>query len=206
MEQNKHSDVGICGVQLVDQQGKVARTCARFPSLGRLTAQAFGFDKFPGLKHTGMSMREWNHMHSRAVDQIMGAFFLVRRDLFETLGGFDERFFVYFEEVDFSFRALKAGYKSMYFAETQAYHAGGGTSRQVKAVRLFYSLRSRMIYGFKHFSYPQAWTLVGTTMIVEPISRLFFCVLRQDRVGTADTIKAYRQLWSALPRIIHGRM
>ncbi len=47
-------------------------------------------------------MLEWDHGDSREVDQVMGAFFLVRRALFETLGGFDERFFVYFEEADLS--------------------------------------------------------------------------------------------------------
>jgi GT2 family glycosyltransferase len=205
MGQEKNRDVGICGIQLVGDFGEVVRTCSRFPSLGRLTAQALGFNKFPGLKKTGMRMEEWDHESSRRVDQTIGAFFLVWRELFESLGGFDEVFFVYFEEVDFSFRAKIAGYKSMYLADVQAYHAGGGTSRQVKEVRLFYSLRSRLIYGLKHFPAPQAWALLVVTMIFEPISRFFFCVAKRNWVGISNTIQGYRRLWGALPCIIASR-
>lgn len=204
MEKEWNRSVGICGIQLVDDTGKVARTCSRFPSLGRLIAQAFGLDKFPFLKNTGMHMRDWDHLRSMTVDQIMGAFFMVRRDLFESLDGFDERFFVYFEEVDFSYRAVKKGFKSVYLSDTRAYHAGGGTSRQVKALRLFYSLRSRLHYGFKHFSAIQAWLLLGVTILVEPVSRTIFCALRQDWAGIKNTIRGYRMLLYALPLIVCG--
>jgi hypothetical protein len=202
MEAKANADVGICGVQLVDEAGAVSRTCARFPSLARLSAQALGLNKIPGLKQMGMHMNGWDHGHTSEVDQVIGAFFLIRRNLFEALGGFDERFFVYFEEVDISFRAQALGYKSVYFADAQAFHAGGGTSRQVKAMRLFYSLRSRLLYGFKHFSCWQAWSLVIVTMIIEPFTRLFFCALHRDRKGIIDTLQGYRLLWKDLPLIV----
>jgi hypothetical protein len=202
MEAEKNADVGICGVQLVDESGTVSRTCARFPTLGRLTAQALGLNKIPGLKHTGMHMKDWDHRHTAEVDQVMGSFFLIRRQLFEALGGFDERYFVYFEEVDLSFRAKCAGFKSMYLTEAKAYHAGGGTSHQVKAMRLFYSLRSRLLYGFKHFPLWQAWVLTGVTMIMEPVSRFFFCAFKRDWKGIHNTAKGYRYLWLSLPQVI----
>jgi hypothetical protein len=201
MESVENADVGICGVQLLDKSGTVSRTCARFPTLGRLTAQAFGLNKIPGLKHTGMHMKDWDHGHTAEVDQVMGSFFMIRRQLFEALGGFDERFFVYFEEVDLSFRARSIGYKSVYLADAQAYHAGGGTSGQVKAMRLFYSLRSRLLYGFKHFTRCQAWVLVIVTMMIEPFTRLIFCALYRDRAGIFNTLQGYRLLWLSLPRI-----
>jgi GT2 family glycosyltransferase len=202
MEAETNAQVGICGVQLVDEAGAISRTCARFPSLVRLSAQALGLNKIPGLGHTGMHMKEWDHSRTSEVDQVMGAFFLIRRKLFEALGGFDERYFVYFEEVDLSFRARALGYKSVYLADTQAFHAGGGTSRQVKAMRLFYSLRSRLVYGFKHFPHWQAWTLVAVIMLIEPITRLIFCALHRDREGMINTLQGYRFLWKDLPRIV----
>ena len=204
MEAEENADVGICGVQLVDESNAVSRTCARFPTLGRLTAQAFGLNKIPGLKHTGMHMKDWDHGHTAEVDQVMGSFFMIRRKLFEAMGGFDERFFVYFEEVDLSFRARSIGYKSVYLADAQAYHAGGGTSGQVKAMRLFYSLRSRLLYGFKHFTRCQAWALVIVTMMIEPFTRLIFCALYRDWAGIFNTLQGYRLLWLSLPRIVFG--
>jgi hypothetical protein len=202
MEAAANAQVGICGVQLVDEAGAVSRTCARFPSLARLSAQALGLNKIPGLKHTGMHMNGWDHSHTSEVDQVIGAFFLIRRNLFDALGGFDDRFFVYFEEVDLSFRARAMGYKSVYLADAQAFHAGGGTSRQVKAMRLFYSLRSRLLYGFKHFSRWQAWALVAVTMVIEPFTRLIFCALHRDREGMINTLQGYRLLWKDLPRTV----
>jgi hypothetical protein len=202
MEAETNADIGICGVQLVDEAGAVSRTCARFPSLARLSAQAFGLNKIPGLKHTGMHMKGWDHRHTSEVDHVIGAFFLIRRNLFEALNGFDERFFVYLEDIDLSFRAWTKGYKSVYLADVQAYHAGGGTSRQVKAMRLFYSLRSRLLYGFKHFSRWQAWALVIVTMMIEPFTRLIFCALYRDWKGMLNTLQGYCLLWRDVPRIV----
>lgn len=204
MERPENSHIGICGIQLSDEKGRVARSCSRSPTLGRLVAGALGVDKLPGLRGAGMRMAEWTHGETRAVDQVMGAFFLIRRDLFDRLGGFDERFFVYFEEVDFSFRARRAGWKSMYLAEAQAFHAGGGTSRQVKAHRLFYSLRSRLLYGFKHFPRWQGWVLVGVTGVLEPITRTAWCLARGDVAGVRHTWFAYRMLWRGMGRIVRG--
>jgi N-acetylglucosaminyl-diphospho-decaprenol L-rhamnosyltransferase len=61
-------------------------------------------------------MTEWSYSHSRKVDHVMGAFYLVRRTLFETLHGFDERFFVYPKDLDFSLRAREAGWYSYYLS------------------------------------------------------------------------------------------
>lgn len=204
MEQPENADVGICGIQLVDESGQLNRTCARFPTLGRLAAGALGLDKVPGLRGAAMRMADWDHAETRAVDQVIGAFFLIRRDLFERLGGFDERFFVYFEEVDLSFRARQAGWRSVYLAGARAFHAGGGTSRQVKAHRLFYSLRSRLLYGFKHFSGWQAWVLMGVTCLVEPLTRTGYCLVRRDWAGMRNTWAAYRMLWGGIGRIVRG--
>ena len=205
MERAENARIGICGIQLVDEQGRISPTCARFPTLGRLTAQALGLNKIPGLQHTGLHMTDWNHGQTAEVDHVIGAFFLIRRSLFESLGGFDERFFVYLEDIDLSFRSQSLGFKSVYLADAQAYHAGGGTSRQVKDVRLFYSLRSRLLYGFKHFLSWQAWMLTGITLAAEPFNRLLYCALGRDWSGMENTLRGYRYLWGDLPQIIASR-
>lgn len=204
MERPGNEKVGICGIQLVDEQGEVSRTCARYPTLGRLVSSALGLDKMPGLRGSGMRMISWNHSDTRKVDQVMGAFFFIRREVFEACNGFDERFFVYFEEVDVAKRSRLAGWDSWYLTEAQAFHAGGGTSRQVKAHRLFYSLRGRMLYAFKHFPRWQAWTLVAVTNLLEPFTRSTWCLLRGDFVGIKHTWVAYRMLWRSMGHILRG--
>ena len=204
MERPENRKVGICGIQLVDEQGRVSRTCARYPTLGRLVSSALGLDKVPGMKGTGMGMRDWDHLQAREVDQVMGAFFFCLREVFEACGGFDERFFVYFEEVDVARRSRLAGWATWFLTGARAFHAGGGTSRQVKVHRLFYSLRSRLLYGLKHFPRWQAWLLVFVTSAIEPFTRSVWCLLRGDLAGVKYTWAAYRMLWRAMGHILRG--
>lgn len=204
MSRTEAADIGIVGIQLLDENGEVARSCSRFPSLRQFFAQALGINRLRPFRLWTQPMIEWAHDADREVDQVIGAFFLMRRSLFDRLHGFDERFFVYFEEVDFSFRAKQAGFRSVYLAGAQAFHAGGGTSRQVKAHRLFYALRSRMLYGFKHFSTVRAWALVFVTLCIEPVSRSVFS-LREGWSGVRNTLAAYGMLYGDLGNILQRR-
>jgi GT2 family glycosyltransferase len=190
--------VGLCGVQLVDKSGHVAHSCARFPHAFGFLAHSLGAVRFfPRLGHL---MAEWPHDQTREVDHVIGAFFLVRRSLFEELGGFDERFFVYLEDLDFSYRAHKAGWKTIYLTDAQAFHAGGGTSNQVKAKRMFYSLRSRLLYAFKHFNRAGALLVLLSTLLVEPLTRTGYALLRGSWTSIKETWSGYAMLYRWLPQ------
>jgi N-acetylglucosaminyl-diphospho-decaprenol L-rhamnosyltransferase len=194
MEESGNSMVGICGVRIVGDSGVTAASCARFPTLtmflGRMTGLSWVAPRFFPPHILGPQECQLN----RQVDQIIGAFFLVRTKLFLELGGFDERFFVYFEEVDFSLRARKYGFSSYLLADTVAFHKGCVSSDQVKSRRLFYSLRSRFQYGFKHFSRLKAWGLVVLTFTVEFPARILAAVLAFSWAGLFETVSAYGQL------------
>jgi len=202
MEKKENERVGICGVQLVDEKGIVQRTCARFPTLGQFVSKIFGLDYLlPNVFHSHF-MIEWDHMENKTVDHVIGAFFLVRKEVFDKLNGCDERFFVYFEDVDFSLRAYKAGWKSAFLSESKVYHKGGGISEQVKAKRLFYSLRSRILYGYKHFRWLPATILVLLTLLVEPWTRLIWNIIKGSNKELVETFKAYFLLWKDIPTLL----
>lgn len=194
--ENQH--VGICGVQLIDEQGKVAKHCSKYPTFSSMLSHSLGLSRLS--QKLGYDMSDWSHNETREVDHVIGAYYLVRRELFEKLDGFDERFFVYLEDLDFSFRASKAGWKTVYLAEAQAFHLGGGCSSQVKARRLFYSLRSRLLYGFKHFSRWQGWGIVVVTCIAEPCVRALQCILKLDFVGLREVFRGYWYLYKQIPK------
>jgi N-acetylglucosaminyl-diphospho-decaprenol L-rhamnosyltransferase len=202
MCRDENSDIGICGIQLLDESGNVARSCARFPSLKVFVMQALGLNRLPWWSADGVHMIEWDHKSTRDVDHVIGAFFLVRRIVYDTLGGFDERFFVYLEDLDFSLRAHNAGWRCMYLAHVQAFHVGGGTTRRIKATRLFYSLRSRLLYAFKHFSKLNAWLLLLIMIAVEPCSRLSLASAHRSSIEAGYTLGAYRMLMKSIPKII----
>lgn len=192
MQSAQGERVGICGAQLIDEAGHVARSCSRFPTPRRFVAQAFGLDKL--APRMGCAMTEWPHHTTQRVDQVIGAFFLMRAPLFAELGGFDERFFLYYEEVDLSYRANQAGWQSVYVAHAKAFHKGGGTSNQVKALRLFYILRSRLQYSFKHFTPWGAGLVVASTLVAEPIARTLLGVARRSVADLHETWQAYAML------------
>lgn len=197
-----HADVGIAGVQLLDEAGDVARTCARFPTPGRAIGMMAGLERIaPGLV-PGHFMDDWDHGDTRAVDQVMGAFFLTRRPLFEQLGGFDERFFVYLEEVDYSFRAKQAGWATHFVADAQVFHRGCGTTQEIRDVRLFYILRSRALYFFKHASPLQAGTYFGAMLTVECAARLAQALAHRSAAAMRETLSGYQMLWRDVPRIL----
>ncbi len=187
-----HSKVGICGVRLLDEAGHVSRSCARFPSVRHFVLHAMGLDRLaPGL---GYLMQDWDHLQTRQVDHVIGAFYLVRSEVFKALQGFDERFFVYLEDLDFSLRAQQAGWDSYFLADAQAFHAGGGTSKQVRARRLFYVLRSRLLYAFKHFSRSGATGVTLATVMLEPWARTVWFLVRRSWSGVKETWWAYGML------------
>lgn len=192
MKEKTSAHVGICGVRLLDEFNHTSRCASRFPSVKGFFSHALGIDRI--LPSSGHFMAEWDHESTSEVDQVIGAFFFVRRDLFFKLNGFDERFFVYFEEVDFSYRAKKWGWNSLYYSDATAFHEGGGTSNQIKAKRLFYSLRSRILYASKHFNLIYFTCVLIISLFIEPVARIFFGTLKLSISNLKETAKAYISL------------
>jgi N-acetylglucosaminyl-diphospho-decaprenol L-rhamnosyltransferase len=190
--------IGAAGVRLTDEEGRTQRCCARAPTPWRLLGQSVGLDRFLPRLFPPHFMSEWDHETTRPVDQVMGAFLLVRRDLFERLGGFDERFFVYYDDVDLCLEIRRAGWDVVHFAGAHAYHKGGGTTDKVKATRLFYLWRSRSAFAGKHFSLPGRLTVLAATLLAEPAARLARAALRGRGDELSETLGAMRMLWRAL--------
>jgi hypothetical protein len=198
MEEPANADVAICGVRLVGDMGAPAVSCARFPTLGTFFNQATGLTRLLPRFFKPQLMTPEECRATRDVDQVIGAFFLIRRSVFEELDGFDGRFFVYFEEVDLSLRARQHGYRSVYLADATIYHRGGVSSNQIAATRLFYSLRSRLLFGFKHFGRLEAAALVVITVAIEPVARLAHALVRGSFVEARETVRGYQELFGYL--------
>ena len=195
MEKPENRKIGICGIQLVDELGKTSFTCSRFPSTQRIIGTAFGLQRlFPSLINKQL-MVDWDHHEDREVDQVMGAFFLIRRDLFIKLNGFDERFFVYYEEVDLALRAKQEGWSSHFISSAQAFHKGGGTTENVQGIALFYYLRSRILYCYKHFDFLPATLALIVTFTVELISRLLRAFFSLSIKQVMSVLEAYHKLY-----------
>lgn len=188
----ENADVWVAGAQLIDEDGRIQRTCSRVPTGPRMFAHALGIDRL--LPAAGYVMSEWPHDATRFVDHVIGAFYLIRRDAFERLGGFDERFFVYLEDLDLSMRVRAAGGKCLYVTEAVAHHAGGGTTRSIKATRLFYSVRSRLQFAAKHCNAPWNVAVWAASLTVEPLLRVAAALVHRSAKELGEVRSAYGQL------------
>ena len=196
MDDPANRKIGICGISLIDKTGERQRSCSRFISPFKSFSRTLGINRlFPRL---GVGMLDWDHRDLRYVDHVIGAFYFIRRDVFESLGGFDEDFFVYYEDLDLSLRAKNNGWKSFYFSSITAFHEGGGTSSQIKAKRLFYSLSSELIYLKKHFGFWRTITPFLAIMFIEPLSRSVLSVLRLSFSDFKELLQAYKLLYTWL--------
>ena len=194
--------VGVVGAQLVDGAGRVQRMCARRPSAKSLIGQELLLDRLmPGRVPTHF-MTEWDHAASGPVDQVMGAFLMIRRSLFEQLGGFDDRFHVYYEDVDLCARVCDAGFIIRHLAEATVRHDGQGTTRQVKARRLFYIQRSRLLYAAKHHGSAATLILAAATFAVQLPLRLGSALLRRSPREAGQVVHATMLLAGAMPGIL----
>ncbi len=205
LQSPEFSNVGIVGIQLIDETGQVSRSCARFPNSITFFSHALGLHHIGFFKSKALHMFDWDHLTTQYVDHVIGAFYIIKKTLFDQLQGFDERFFVYLEDLDLSLRAKQEGWSSLYLADVQAYHTGGGTSSQVKARRLFYSLRSKLLYAGKHFSFMGAVLAFFSILCVEFLTRMFFAILKISGSQLLETARAYLSLYYWCVKFIFTR-
>jgi GT2 family glycosyltransferase len=197
LQSPEHSAVGIVGIQLLDEDGDVARNTARTPTAWSMIGNSLGLDRLVPAVFPPHFVTAWAHDETREVDQVMGAFFLVRRSVFERLGGFDERFFVYYEDLDFAARARALGLRSVYLASAQAFHRGQGTTENATARRTFYFSRSKILFARKHFGAFGACAVIAVTLTLEPLARM----LARPR-SAGDTLRAFGNVWRELPKML----
>ncbi len=188
----KLAEVNIMGCQLLYEDNRVAPSCSRFPTPLHFLYDAVGLSMlFPKVFTPALIMMDWDHQSSRYVNQVMGAFMLIRKETFERIGLFDERFFVYYEELDFSRRLFLSGGKTFFNSEIQTYHIGKGTTASVTDFRLYLSLTSRMKYANKHFTAFGKIVTGIATFCIEPFSRTVYYLLKGQLKEVTNIWKGY---------------
>lgn len=123
---------------------------------------------------------------STIVGAVSGAAFAIRRDLFEVLGGFDERFFMYMEDSDLSLRAQIAGYHCLYTPHSVIYH---DYTLQFGPQKCYYQERNRYLMMLKAFRWPTLFALMPALALAEVVTWAY--VLLQDRQNWTNKLRAY---------------
>jgi GT2 family glycosyltransferase len=187
--------IGIASCALKNKDGSLQGTGGYFPTLLRvfswMTIQDFPFvDKFilpfHPTKEKSFLKNEDFYKTEKELDWVTGAFFLIRKEVIDEIGGLDEEYFMYTEETDFCFRAKEKGWKVIYNPKWFITHFGGASSTgnefsvmsEYKNIKLFYR---------KH--YPK-WQY--------PILRLMLKVGALGRIIVLGTVrgKEYAQIYA----------
>ncbi len=131
--------VGIAGPKLVFQDGTVQLSCRRFYTLTVLLLRRTPIGKlFKNPKPVYLHlMLDFDHESTREVDWLLGAAMFVRREAVDSVGMMDERFFLYFEDVDWCYRMKQRGLSVAYVAEAQVVHGYQRESAQTVLNRSF---------------------------------------------------------------------
>jgi N-acetylglucosaminyl-diphospho-decaprenol L-rhamnosyltransferase len=152
----KNPQVGLGGGQLYGVDGLAQPSARMFPRLRDEFFTISGLaNKFPNSKQFSRLDRRWANPDEPAeVDWIPGAFIFIPTHLFNLIGGFDERFFMYYEEVDLCRRLQESGFKIQYWPSLRAMHIGGESAKTVEKGRVSLSgsqleswrMRSALLY------------------------------------------------------------
>ena len=159
-----HSDVAMAGAKLLNEDGSTAESCGEFDTWWQAYLRSSAWGEFPMFRKqaNGYQLRRWDYSSERDVDIVVGAAMFIRAEVFANLGGFDERFFLYHEEIDFAHRLRKRGYRVVFLPQCVAVHKSEqGGSRQTwgKAGVLTWRQRSRRLYWIKHHGLLWYWSL-----------------------------------------------
>lgn len=151
--------VGALGVKMVDGKGVYLPESKRgLPTPSVAFYKISGLSKlFPkserfGRYHLGFLDKDKDH----EIEVLAGAFMMIRKNVYEQVGGLDEDYFMYGEDIDLSYKITQAGYKNMYLASTKIIHYKGESTKKASVKYVFVFYKAMIIFAKKHFTKNQA--------------------------------------------------
>lgn len=161
---DEHDNAGALGVKMVDGSGNFLPESKR-----GLPTPTTAFYKMSGISSLFPRSKRFSKYHLGYLDEnkthkveiLAGAFMLLRKSVLDKIGLLDEDFFMYGEDIDLSYRVIKAGYDNYYFPETRIIHYKGESTKKssVNYVLVFYN--AMVIFAKKHFTEKNATAFAG---------------------------------------------
>jgi hypothetical protein len=149
---DRNSNVGACGPKLLNKDGTIQPSVYRFPTfraaLYRYTA--FRFLSLFRRQYKKWLMEDFDYDREMEVDEVSGAALMVKRTVIDRVSGIDERFFMYYEEVDLCYRIKQAGWRIVFNPEATITHLGGCSSSQIPVKTRIMILTSLLKFFRKH--------------------------------------------------------
>jgi N-acetylglucosaminyl-diphospho-decaprenol L-rhamnosyltransferase len=194
--------IGILGPRLLYPDGSLQPSRRRFPTFATALVESTVVQEWWQdnriLRHYYMAdVPAMEGDQVQEVDWLVGACLLVRREAYEQVGGLDEGFFMYSEELDWCRRIKEAGWQIVYFPGATVIHHEGKSSEQVAPARHIHFQSSKVRYFRKHHGPLQAellrWFLL-TTYVYQWLREGLKWLLGHKRALRAERLGAYGQV------------
>ncbi len=200
-----HPEAAVVGPKVLNPDGTTQPSCFRFPTAWDVFCEmAFLSALFPGSPlFNRRGMGGFDRRTVREVDWVLGAAMAVRREWAERVGGLDEGYFIYAEELDWCRRIRGAGGRIFFFPGAEVVHYGGVSKARARAAILPRAFASRFRYYERHHGRTYALAVRGLTALgmgVRLLAQGLVVLVRGD-AGERETWRAY---WSVLQESLRG--
>ena len=177
----KNPSTGLVAPRIIEENGKLLYSIRRSPTPLIFLAILLKFQKFfPKLSlFQKYYAHDFDYTKEGVIEQPQGAAMVIRKKVFDLLHGFDERFFLWLDEVDLCKRIADAGFNLIYTPHATIMHAGGKSFRQKKILeRQLLFFQSSAQYTKKHFGWKKAWyALLPMQLYIVLLSKPIFTII-----------------------------
>src|SRR3989344_479268 len=170
----KNQEIGILGGKLENRNGSKQLSAGKFYKPLNLSFSLLGLESFVRSAPDKISKVDW----------VSGACMMIRRDLFERLGGFDENYFMYMEDMDLCFRAKKEGFLTYFYPDIKLEHREAGSSNRQFAVKNIYK---GLLYFYKKHGNFLSYSIVKSMLYL----KAFFLVIIGRAINNKYLTDAY---------------
>ena len=167
-----HPNIGVLGCKLTNPDGTMQPSARMLPGPWNKILHITGLAaRFPGSKFFGrVDYTWWDHSEPRTVGWVVGAYFLIRRETMENIGLLDERYFLYFEEIDYCLTARRAGWEVVFYPHAKIVHIGGQSTVKVPgkiSAKGRQMISIRLTSEFRYYRKMYGWLRLLSIVIIE---------------------------------------
>ena len=197
---DRNPRAGVVAPLLRNTDGSLQYSCREFPSISTAFVHAFlGLFSGDNPRSASYKKMSWDHEQACEVPWVSGAFMALRREALEEIGGFDEKYFMYVEDVDLCWRMWRASWSVGYLPQGEVYHHIGMSSRAVPTRMVFHHHASMLRFHRKTYEGPMR-AVVNAAVAVGVAARFGLIValntyyrIRSALGGAAKVIMPGRQ-------------
>lgn len=190
-----HGDVGLLGPKMLSPNGELGISVNKVPTVWNYLCSALGLHTvFPQSKlFGGYLMPDYPYDKTEDVGILTGWFWLVPRKALDQVGYLDERFFMYGEDLDWSYRFHLAGWRVVFYAEAEALHYGAASSGLAPARFYLEKTKANFKYFIKHYKISGAVGFLLATGIHELVrlagNTFLYCFARHNRATFSHKLR-----------------